>query len=165
MTDGEIFLLSVLLKRPGNQRASQTWRRVDVALSCHAVVHLETVMSDLGAVFRSYSRACLAPAGHGMLCCKPAGSCSIVWEVDSSWNQTWQHIDPLWAQIMDPKMIQHSFCLYLPIFFPHERLFIYQNDMVALCRRSSFHMQRRFYILLHVQRILSCMQLISLVQK
>lgn len=118
MTDGEIFLLSVLLKRPGNQRASQTWRRVDVALSCHAVVHLETVMSDLGAVFRSYSRACLAPAGHGMLCCKPAGSCSIVWEVDSSWNQTWQHIDPLWAQIMDPKMIQHSFCLYLPIFFP-----------------------------------------------
>lgn len=96
----------------------QTWRRVAVALSCHAVVHLETVMSDLGAVFRSYSRACLAPAGHGMLCCKPAGSCRIIWEVDSSGNQTWQHIDPLWAQIMDPKMIQHSFCLYLPIFFP-----------------------------------------------
>lgn len=50
---GNLFLF-LLLKRTEPPRS--TWRHSNVASSCHAIVHLETVLSGLSAVFRSTVR-------------------------------------------------------------------------------------------------------------
>lgn len=77
VTDGEIFSC-LSAPRGQNQRASDnTCGRVDAALSCRAIIHLETVMSALGAVFRRHSRACRPPSGLGLARSTPQGSCGV----------------------------------------------------------------------------------------
>ena len=74
VTEGESFCC---LSPSGglNKRAlrTDTWRHINIALSCHAAVHLEAVMSVPGAVFRSYCRPCSALTGHGVSRSKPQG--------------------------------------------------------------------------------------------
>lgn len=65
---GNLFLSFRLKRTEPESLADNTRRHINVALSCHAIVHLETVMSGLGAVFRSYSRARLAQTGRGISC-------------------------------------------------------------------------------------------------
>lgn len=74
---GISFPVLPLKKSESQSLADNTWRSISAALCCHAIVHLEMVMSAHSAVFRSYnlySRVCWAQAGHGISCGKPQGA-------------------------------------------------------------------------------------------